>query len=134
MVRYSYLWLDEHAAGRIEGAKDRPCAIVLSVDTTRGYRRVTVAPITHHAPARPEDAVEIPAETKRRLGMDEARSWVVVTETNTFAWPGPDLRPIPGRPDQWSYGSVTGKLFQRIRDGLLSAARQERLGSVPREE
>ena len=36
----------------------------------------------------------IVAATKRRLGLDDARSWIMVTEGNRFAWPGPDLRPI----------------------------------------
>ncbi len=31
VIRYSYLWKSEHDAGRDEGSKDRPCAIVLSV-------------------------------------------------------------------------------------------------------
>jgi len=38
-------------------------------------------------------AVEISHETKRRLGLDDDRSWIVLTEANRFAWPGPDLRP-----------------------------------------
>ena len=34
VVRYSYLWLDEHRRGREEGVKDRPCAIVLGSAST----------------------------------------------------------------------------------------------------
>ena len=29
VIRYSYLWADEHERGQEEGVKDRPCAIVL---------------------------------------------------------------------------------------------------------
>ena len=39
------------------------------------------------------------------LGLDAARSWVVVGETNSFVWPGPDLRPINrNQPGEFSYG------------------------------
>jgi hypothetical protein len=33
VIRYSYLWADEHEAGRDEGIKDRPVAIVLALQT-----------------------------------------------------------------------------------------------------
>lgn len=37
VIRYSYLWLEEHRQGREEGVKDRPCAIVLaSAETNEG--------------------------------------------------------------------------------------------------
>jgi len=31
VIRYSYLWHSEHLAGREEGEKDRPCAIVAAL-------------------------------------------------------------------------------------------------------
>jgi hypothetical protein len=40
----------------------------------------------------PHMASRIPAATKRRLGLDDARSWIIVTESNRFIWPGRDLR------------------------------------------
>jgi len=46
---------------------------------------VTVLPISHTPPANPALAVEIPHETKRRLGLDDERSWIVLTEANRFA-------------------------------------------------
>ncbi len=78
--------------------KDRPCAIILTVADAGGQLRVLALPITHSAPADTGDAVEIPPATKQRLGLDEARSWVVVTEANVFTWPGPDLRPLSSGP------------------------------------
>jgi hypothetical protein len=39
-------------------------------------------------PDRLDEAVEIPAVVKRHLGLDEARSWIVVSEINRFIWPG----------------------------------------------
>ena len=52
VVRYGYLWYSEHARGQEEGAKDRPCAIILAVsDKKAGRNRVWLLPITHLAPS-----------------------------------------------------------------------------------
>jgi hypothetical protein len=96
VIRYSYLWLREYREGREEGVKDRPCAVVLAVLDAEGDMRVTVLPITHSIPEDPSVGVEIPVETKKRLGLDAERSWIIVSEGNEFTWPGPDLRPVPG--------------------------------------
>jgi hypothetical protein len=93
VISYAYLWRSEHEQGREEGIEDRPCVIILAIEDEGGKSLVTVAPVTHAEPARPEEAVEIPLVTKRRLGLDAGRSWVVVSEGNRVTWPGPDLRP-----------------------------------------
>jgi hypothetical protein len=86
-------------------------------DHGRGGREpVTVLPVTHAPASDPALAVEIPAATKRRLGLDEARSWVVLTEANRFRWPGPDLRPaVPGDSATVVYGPLPHALFDEIR-------------------
>jgi hypothetical protein len=97
VIRYSYLWLDEYRRGQEEGTKDRPCAVILVSAASQGERVITVLPVTHAPPADPDLAVEIPRTTKRRLGLDDERSWVVLSEANRFIWPGPDLRPARRR-------------------------------------
>ncbi len=84
VIRYSYLWRREHEAGREEGTKDRQCAVVMAIVDHDDEWDVLVLPITHSAPPDPADAIEIPAETKNRLGLDTDRSWVVITEANQF--------------------------------------------------
>lgn len=65
------------------------------------------SPITHHPPQRTTDTVVLPAAVKRRLGLDDNTSWIVTTEANAFAWPGPDVRPIRGRnPTAVIYGPI----------------------------
>ena len=96
VIRYSYLWQAEHQRGQEEGVKDRPCAIILVSEVTDGDPVVTVLPVTHTPPYNSALAVEIPPDTKRRLGLDDARSWIVLAEANRFVWPGPDLRPAAG--------------------------------------
>jgi hypothetical protein len=40
--------------------------------------------------------MQIPLQTKARLGLDAEASWIITTEVNLFIWPGPDIRPVPG--------------------------------------
>lgn len=115
VIRYAYLWKQEAAAGREEGSKERPCAVVLSVVTEEGEQDVLVLPITHRPPIDPADAIEIPAETKARLRLDSERSWVVTAEANAFVWPGPDLRPLPGRDTSTiAYGTLPPRFFAQV--------------------
>ena len=91
---------------------------------------VTVVPVTHSAPSDPANAVEIPLVTKRRLGLDGVRSWVVATEVNRFVWPGPDVRPIA--PERFDYGPLPPELFGRVRNRVGAIAAAQRLGIVTR--
>jgi mRNA-degrading endonuclease toxin of MazEF toxin-antitoxin module len=135
VIGYAYLWHSEYQRGREEGVKDRPCAIVLTARENDGQVIVTVVPITHEPPKRTDEAVEIPLATKRRLGLDAARSWAVVSEVNRFAWPGPDLRTVSRRePDRFDYGFVPPALFRQIRETLVACAAAQRVRSVPRTE
>ncbi|WP_432417001.1 hypothetical protein [Mesorhizobium australicum] len=96
---------------------------------------VTVLPITHSPPSHPQDAIEIPAVTKRRLSLDDQRSWIVLTEANEFRWPGPDLRRT-GRPglDDFAYGYLPNALYERVRLAFLAAIRRSPQRMVPRTE
>ena len=85
----------------------------------RGDRTLLfVAPITHSQPERAADAIEIPANVKKQLGLDPERSWIVLTETNRFIWPGPDVRPAPGGESPF-YDALPDWLFLRVRDGVV---------------
>lgn len=132
VVRYSYLWRDEARQGKEEGVKDRPCVVVLAIETEGKVVRVRVAPITHTPPRAPGDGVEVPAQTKRRLGLDDAPSWIVTTETNVFTWPGPDLRPA-GR-DKIVFGLIAGDTFRKLRDSIIANIRVHRAQAVERDE
>jgi len=132
VISYSYLWHPEYKKSREEGVKDRPCVIVIAVQVVAGRYLVTVAPVTHSAPARPEDAVEIPAKTKQRLGLDPERSWVVVNEVNDFVWPGPDVRLLSQAAGRVDYGVLPPELYRRIRDRLKANAAAGQLKSIPR--
>jgi hypothetical protein len=99
-----------------------------------GREVVTVVPITHAPPRDAADAVEIPTLLKRHLGLDDDRSWIVVTETNDFVWPGPDLRPMKsGDAASIVYGELPADLFRKARDKWLSSSAVRR-GVVTRTE
>ncbi len=114
VISYAYLWHHEYDAGRGEGRKDRPGVIVLAVERPANDTTVVVVlPITHRPPDDPAAAVEIPGPVKRHLGLDDARSWIVVAEGNEFDWPGYDLRKI-GRTDRYDYGFLPPRFFVQV--------------------
>jgi hypothetical protein len=127
VIGYSYLWESEYRAGREEGTKDRPCAVVIASRTEDGDIVVTVAPVTHSPPARPSDGLELPADVKRVLGLDTERSWLICSELNRFVWPGPDLRPISRRtPGAFVYGMLPSPFMRHVfkRLALLRSERR----------
>jgi hypothetical protein len=134
VISYAYLWRDEALRGLEEGRKDRPCVIILSVEEADGRTVVTVAPITHSPPAYPESALELPAATKQRLGLDGERSWVVAADLNRFAWPGVDLRPIRKGANTYAFGQLPAAFYLQLRDRVVALARAGRASITPRTE
>lgn len=134
VIRYAYLWKREHEQGQEEGSKDRPCAIIMAVTDDKGESQVLVLPITHSPPHDAADAVEIPLVTKKRLGLDGERSWIMITEVNEFVWPGPDLRPVPGGDGSIAYGVLPPRLFEVVRNRFLARSERSKTARVPRTE
>jgi hypothetical protein len=133
VIRYSYLWKSEYDEGREEGIKDRPCAIVLSITAGDPGTRVTVLPITHTPPKDAALALEIPPTVKRRLGLDFERSWIILAEGNDFTWPGPDLRPQPGKDlSSVAYGFLPPRLFDEVLKRFIGLAKAGLARSVQR--
>lgn len=133
VIRYAYLWSHEAKTGHEDGSKDRPCAVLLATTTKSGAKVVTVLPVTHTPPADERLAVEIPPATKARLGLDDARSWVICSELNHFQWPGPDLRTVPGDPSgEVVYGMLPTRLYEAIRQRWLDAYDAGRIAQVRR--
>lgn len=125
IFRYSYLWHWQHLEGREEGDKDRPCLVLALVTTLEdGTPVVRVLPITHTPPGRADEAIEIPPATKRRLGLDDERSWIVLSESNRFAWPGPDIRPVDS--DSGYFGPLPPALFAEVKRRFVELARAQR--------
>lgn len=134
VIGYAYLWRDESRRGRTEGVKDRPCVIVMSVQSEDGRAIVTVAPITHTQPRHLEFGVEVPTATKVRLGLDGQPSWIIASDLNRFVWPGVDLRPVRRGSTEFAYGLLPASLFRQVRDRVLALARARRTATTSRDE
>lgn len=137
VIRYGFLWSREQRAAQEEG-KDRPAAILLLTEINATAKRVYVLAITHSAPresARESvTAIEIPHRVKRHLGLDDARSWIVLDEVNDFIWPGFDLSPVPAsNPARIDYGMLPPAFFNAVRDAFVALYNARRVKVVKRE-
>jgi PemK-like, MazF-like toxin of type II toxin-antitoxin system len=132
VLNYAYLWHDEHLAGKEEGRKNRPSVIVLCSKREEDQSVVvTVLPITHSAPKKSTSAIEIPQAIKHHLGLDDARSWIMLTEGNDFIWPGYDLRKVPSAND-YAFGFLPPRFFRQIQYALAAYLKTAKLKSTKR--
>ncbi len=131
VIRYDYLWIREAAFGREQG-KERPACLVAAMDSAASPRFVVILPITHAAPGKDTVGVEIPAKVREALGLDDAPSWVIVSEHNVDEWPNGGLAPVPGRPGVFSYGFIPPGLFAQVKAKFLEVYEKGRGGSVRR--
>jgi hypothetical protein len=97
-------------------------AIVATLED--GTPAVRVLPITHSPQSDPSDAIEIPPATKHRLGLDDERSWIVLSESNCFVWPGPDVRPVDS--ESGYHGPLPPVLFEEVKRRFVDLARSQR--------
>jgi hypothetical protein len=131
VIRYDYLWSREAAAGRDQG-KERPACLVAATDPTASPRFVVILPITHTRPDKDTVGVEIPAKVREALGLDDAPSWVIVSEHNVDEWPNGGLAPLPGRPGVFSYGFIPPGLFAQVKAKFLELYEKGRTGGMRR--
>lgn len=132
VIRHAYLWWSEARKGREEGSKDRPCVIVHLRINEHQELETYICPVTHAPPEVPEKALEIPAATKKRLRLDDERSWIITTEINRFIWPGPDLRPVPS--GGYSYGLLPGAMIRDLVAQIKANAQDTSLRILGRTE
>jgi hypothetical protein len=67
VIRYAYLWWSESRVGREDGAKDRPCGVILTRTSKAGNTVAYVLPITHTPPLKDEDGIEQKHAAHKRL-------------------------------------------------------------------
>jgi len=132
IISYSYVWDHEARGGQEEGSKDRPCVIALAVERQQdGETLVTVLPVTHRPPDEAAAAVEIPSAVKKHLGLDDERSWVVVSEGDQFVWPGYDLRKVRGT-DRYEYGYLPPRFFNEVLASFWAWRKARKVTVTPR--
>ena len=133
VIEYSYLWRHETAAGQEEGIKSRPC-LVLALEQQAERWFVYVVPATSTRPRK--GGIELPGATANRIGLRTIPCWIVALETNRFAWPGPNLRPVPGtrRDPFWMSGAVSGSFHAFVAAAHLKWRQIDRGAVVSRSE
>jgi hypothetical protein len=131
VIGYRYLWWGEHRKGQEEGAKDRPCAVVYAVEKQDGKTRVYVLPITHTKPHENENGMEMLAQWKQHLGLDDQPSWIITSELNHFEWPGPDIR--GGSTEAISFGFLPYKVTTRLREMIRARVEGKSIQTVDRD-
>lgn len=77
------------------------------------------------------EAVEIPPAVKRHLGLDEARSWVVVSKGDQFVWPGYDLRKVR-QSDRYDYGYLPPGFFNTVLAAFRAWHKAHKVTLIPR--
>lgn len=127
VIRYDYLWVAEDRQGREEGAKLRPCAIVVAVQETASEPlRIVVCGITHARPREEAEGIRIPPRVKAHLGLDDAESWIITSEVNLVDWDDPGI--VPVAPGRWAYGFLPPALAKSVRERIVARIRG---GAVP---
>lgn len=133
IICFSYLWDSEHASGDEEGSKNRPCVIASTRTDAQGNKIILALPVTHREPDDRENAVEIPRKVKEFLGLDNARSWIVLSEANETEWPGCDVRPVSRlEKGKFDYGFLPPGLFGIVSAKILKLTAEGKLKVVPR--
>lgn len=131
VIRYDYVWANEALAGRDQG-KERPACLIAASDPTASPRFVVILAITHTQPDQDTVGIEIPAKVKQAIGLDDAPSWIIVSEYNVDEWPNGGLSPIPGRAGVFGYGFIPPGLFAQVRAKFLELSGQKRSTGVRR--
>jgi hypothetical protein len=133
VLSYAFLWGRENDRGETSGRKDRPAAIVIIRSDLGPADLVYVVPITHSQPVEGDTSkILIPRQIKDRLGLDEERSWVDLTEYNAFVWPGEHLRPTKqtrhasASEQTCLYGYLPRRFFAQLRQGLHNYQRSKK--------
>jgi hypothetical protein len=111
--------------------------VVVAVSVTAGLSQpqVLVLAVTHTPPNDPFDAVALPNHLKAAVGLDDRPAWIVTTEGNAFVWPGPDIRPVPGRvPPVVVYGRMPTALMRKVVESYLANRTRQRARLVQRTE
>jgi|SRR5579862_634530 len=134
IARHHFLWSDEKASGRTDGAKARPC-IIIAVETRSSGEppRVTVLPVTSQAPRPDAAAIAVPEALKARIHLDPGRpAWVVIDQANVFTWPGFDL--VPASNGSFIRGVITSGFFQQIATAVIAIHARGRLRRTDRDD
>jgi hypothetical protein len=136
VIRYDFLWKAEEQAGRTEGRKDRPCAIILVTQPREdGSKDVILCPITHTPPRTGESAIEIPYKMAQHLKLDDDRMWIKTHQVNTVVWEDGYIPfgVIQAHPGHWTFGQLHHSLSKQAFEQVRENSRKRILENVRRD-
>jgi hypothetical protein len=125
VFRYDYLWFDEGPSVRMSG-KERPACLVATLDEYADPELVVILPITHSRPRGQTVGIEIPQAVAEKLGLDDSRNWIIVSEANVDFWPNAGLVPVSAKSARYAYGFLPPTLFEIVRSRFLALFTQRR--------
>lgn len=109
VLNYNYLFKADADRGAIEGRKARPVLVIAA-----GNGRVAVMPFTTKGEAGVSQAVRLPTDLARSMGLPRPdECWLLTSEINVFNWIGYDIALVPGK--------ATSR-FGRATPGLVASA------------
>ena len=118
VFRYDYVWDREAQEGK-DTSKNRPVCLAVATDSPIDPRLIVILPITHSKPTAGTTGVEIPVAIRRYLNLDDERCWIIVSEANIDTWPNPGIASLPGKPGDFTYGTLPRELFATVKAMML---------------
>ena len=112
VVRYSYLWREEHLKGQEEGVKDRPCAIIMVVTNENDDQTVTEQPKAAEE-TKPAETPKV--ETPKYVDRPAAVNTATETPTNDSVKPvtAPVQKVARRKPRRdWTEARIIGELHR----------------------
>jgi uncharacterized protein YifN (PemK superfamily) len=133
IIKYDYLWRDEQQRGKIEGSKERPCAVIVAIQSQNdGSYTVLLAPITHSSKQANNASILIPRQAKKITGLDEDQSWLLTTEVNAVSWLDPGI--LPAKKGQWLYGYLPRGIAKKAVEDILKFRGEKKLKIIDRRD
>lgn len=126
VVRYDFLWDSDRRKGREDGAKNRPCSVVLIT----GTGRIILCGISHTDPGSDDLRIELDAKTKAILGLDGDPQWIDCGEVNETTWD--DAGFIPTDDGHWEYGTLPAEIAQEMLDKARAQLNAQQLKWIDR--
>jgi hypothetical protein len=91
-----------------------------------------LCPITHTEPTPPSVGIEISSEDSKESGLDDQRSWVIVSEVNKVSWSsGRFERTNFGK---WEYGELPEQVMMAIREAIVARVSAGQMDVIDREQ
>ena len=129
VIVYPYRWVREYRADQsIDGAKDRPCGVIVAAKAASGQTHILLLAISSQPPRPDQAALPLPQIERRRAGLDVHReAWIYVSEAN---------EDVEGQSyyltDEPASGAISKVFLERVKATFLARLQQAKRSVVRR--